>query len=511
MTDPYGKMANYSDFRRWLADEGRIPHSPSAQRKARPSPAAKPAAERGRPNVLWLMADQLRWDTFGFMRHSMCRTPHLDQLAAQGMVFDRSYCAMGVCVPSRASFFTGQYLYRHGALNNHYRMKPGRRTFPEFFRDAGYRTANFGKHHCGRPSSQVWEYQDSFQDVLGATAPTRVPFQKQCFSDAVYFGYEKSDNPNLVLHGTYPAPVEATKSYHLAHYAIQWLEWNDDPRPWMLRVSLDDPHPPVVPPEPFASMYDPADIPSDLVDAMRESLAQKPQTVRDYARLHGDTLITEDDHRRHAARYMGFVTHLDAQFGRVLHHLEATGEDGNTLVLFNSDHGHMIGEHGLACKGPLFYDGTCAIPTVLRWPGRITPGTRTDALVHGIDLAPTLCDLLEIPVPDDHVFDGESWRPLIEGRKKQIRDHTFLQFEDFGFAVVDGRYKLCHWDSDPEGANGELYDLQTDRYEKRNRYNDPDLASIRAGLTAHLKAWRTHHARPQDHPHPEIWEIGGQS
>ncbi len=504
MPDPvlisHGKATSpgFGEFRHWLGEQGRLPKLPKRER-----PRYEPARPASRPktNVLWLMADQLRWDTFGFMNHPMVRTPNLDRLAARGTTFTRSYCSMGICVPSRASFFTGRYLYGHGALNNHYPMKPFEEApdFVTFFRDAGYRCANLGKHHCGRNGGKVWEFQGNAEDAFGATAPTRAPFLPHVFPDTVFLGGIESSNPNDVLHGIYPGPPETSKSYHLANAAIRWLYYNDDPRPFLLRVSLDDPHPPVTPPEPYASMYDPEAIPDDLLERWKESFAEKPPTVREWAEQTHKTAISEPDHRKHAARYFGLVTHLDAQFGRVLDYLEAIGEAENTLILFNSDHGHMIGEHGLSHKGPFCYVGTAAIPTVLAWPGHIRESQRIDALVEGVDLAPTLCDLCEVPVPEGTCWDGHSWRPLLEGKTTALRHHAFVQYEDFVFCVVGERYKLTVYDSD-NGA-GELYDLQADRLEKHNLWDRPDVATIQASLLQTLKDWRARHARPEDHPH----------
>ncbi len=424
-----------------------------------------------RPNVLWIMADQMRGDSMGCAGHPMVRTPNLDRLAAGGMLFTRSYCSSPVCAPCRASFLTGHYLPKTGVLTNYLRMDESQVTFPTLFREAGYRTANIGKHHAGCRATDVWEYQQSVEDSFGATKPSKVPFDPSIYPGVKFIADRVVDNSDRVLYGTYPGPVPTTKSYIMTTEAMKWLYWHDEPRPFFLRVSYDDPHPPVVPPPPFDTMYRPEDVPDELFAGSRESLATKPRAVRDYGSYSGQTDVSEEDHRRHAAHYFGLVSHLDAQIGRLLDYLEELGLAENTIVVFNSDHGHMIGEHGYVHKGVVCYEGVSRIPTIVRWPGRVGPGGRSDALVEAVDLMPTLCDMLEVPVPGEVAasLDGQSMVPILEGRRERLRDHAFVQWDDYGFSVIGERWKLTWYDPYQEG---ELYDLQTDPLEKRNRFDN---------------------------------------
>ncbi len=487
-SDRKGKSKGFSSFREKLAAEGRLPKL-HRRRRSHLEPAHEP---RERPNVLWLMADQLRAETFGFMGHPAVETPNLDRLAEEGAVFTRMLCAEPVCMPSRASMLTGRYPFAHGVIANGYSMNPDMTVLPSLFRSAGYRTADIGKNHCGRSGREVWEEQYSIEDRFGATKPSKVPFDPENFPGVTFVGNRVCDNSDRVLYGKYPAPKSLTKSYLLATEAQKWLYWDEDERPFFLRVSFDDPHPPVVPPEPFCQMYTPEDVPPEIWENQRESMEGKPPTVREYQRYRHNDEISLEDHKQHAAHYFGLVSHLDQQMGRIVDYLKEVGRAENTLIVVNSDHGHMIGEHGLAHKGPYFYRGVAHIPTLLWWPGRIEP-RRIDALAEGADLMPTLMELMGLDIPDG--LDGRSLAPLLNGRAEGLRDYAFTQWQDYAFCIQGERWKLTWYDSDGEG---ELYDLQEDPWEKNNLFHEPGLSDIRDGLLERLRAWRGRHADRAD-------------
>ncbi|MGD2175796.1 MAG: sulfatase-like hydrolase/transferase [Candidatus Brocadiaceae bacterium] len=484
----------FPSFRRKLVEEGRLPPIWRPERGGR-QPQRRPA---DRPNVLWLMADQLRADTFGFMGHPAVETPNIDRLAAEGLAFTRMYASEPVCVPSRASMLTGHYPYRNGAIANGYPMRPGEEVLTRLFAEAGWRTADVGKSHCGRAAGEIWEEQYTIEDRFGATKPSRVPFDPGNFPGVTFIANRVCDNSDRVLHGKYPAGEKLTKSYILATEAQKWLYWDEDPRPFFLRVSFDDPHPPVIPPEPYYSMYGPEDAPPELWRDQDESMQGKPQTVRDYWRYTHNDEIALEDHKKHAACYFGLVSHLDAQIGRILDYLEELGLSQNTLVVLNSDHGHMIGEHGLVHKGPYCYEGVTRIPTVFRWPGRVPAGVREDVLAEGVDLMPTLLDLLGLEVPDG--LDGRSLAAHVRGDGGTAREYAFTQWQDYVFCVRGDRWKLTYYEPDGEG---ELYDLDQDPWEKVNLYHDDAAAEMREHLLEQLERWRQQNARPEDLPGPD--------
>ena len=474
------------DFRGLLENAGKIPKRPKKNKAAK-----EPQRHYDeRPNVLWLMADQWRGDMLGCLGHPAVQTPNLDKLAAKGVAFSRTYCTSPVCLPSRASFFTGLSLPHHQALTNGMPMKKDTPCFTNLLKEAGYRTANIGKHHAGVSAQHCWEYLDNSPDAFGATAPRNVAFDPNNYPELTFIADEVCDNSDRVLYGTYPGPVPTTKSYRLTTQAMRWLYYHDDPRPFFLRVSYDDPHPPVVPPPPFDKMYDPAGVPADLIEGAKESFANKTWTVQTYAEQKGVTKITEAQHREHIARYMGLCSHLDAQIGRLLDYLEEIGYADNTLVVFNSDHGHMIGEHGLTHKHYVLYEGVNRIPFIMRWPGKLPENSINNALIDGCDFAPTMMDALHVDGLGE--VDGQSVLPLARGECDTINDYVVCQYDDFCFSIVEERFKLIRYDSDDESV-GEFYDLENDPYEKQNLWNDPRVSDAQARLDQALNAWRTKH------------------
>lgn len=443
-----------------------------------------------RTNVLWLMADQFRGDMLGCLGHPAVKTPHLDRLAGQGVCFSRAYCSSPVCLPSRASMLTGLSLPHHGAINNGFSMNKEAVCFTSLLRDAGYRTANIGKHHAGRSAKDCWEYLDNAPDAFGATAPRNMDFDPDIYPECVFVAGDTCNNSDRVLYGKYPGPVPSTKSYRLTTQAMRWLYYHDDPRPFFLRVSYDDPHPPVVPPEPFASMYDPDEVPEELLHRYKESLSEKTPTVQLYAEHKGLTQISEADHRKHIARYMGLCSHLDAQIGRILDYLDELGFADNTLVIFNSDHGHMIGEHGMSHKHYILYEGVNRIPFIMRWPGKLPEGTISDALVDGCDLAPTIMEALDVDGLKN--IDGHSVLGLATGDVDTVNDYVVCQYDDFCFSICDQRWKLITYDSDPEDV-GECYDLEADPLEQYNLWGKTETAAEQERLCNELMAWREKH------------------
>lgn len=481
------------DVKGYFIERGRLrrPESgPEPGGGGRSRPERKPA---DRLNVLWIMFDQLRADVFGFAGHPSIHTPNFDRLAARGVVFERSYCTSPLCCPSRASMLTGQHLPEHEVLANGRPMKERSKEliFTRRLTEAGYRTANVGKHHAGVGRDEVWEHYEHVEDAFGATAPKKVPFDPSYWPDDLTFMGERCDNANRALYGTYPGPFQVSKSHVLTTQAMRFLYYDTDPRPFLLRVSYDDPHSPIVPPEPFASMYGPEDVPEELMEGVPGIVETKSKTMRDNWRLRDWDGISEEDHRLHAARYMAMVSHVDFQTGRLLDYLEALGYADDTLILFNSDHGHMIGENAMAKKGLVCYEGVCRVPTVLCWPGELPAGRRVDALVDGREVPPTLLSACGVDAPPG--MQGRDLLPLARGQGDGGREYVVSCWEDYIYALIGRRWKLIWFDPDDAG---ELYDLEKDRYEQNNLWADESVRDVREELVDRLMRWRREHGCP---------------
>jgi arylsulfatase A-like enzyme len=445
-----------------------------------------------RPNVLWLMADQYRGDMLGCLGHPAVKTPNLDGLAADGVALSRAYCTSPVCMPSRASMMTGRYLGQHGVYENGYALDADEVCFTELLRQAGYRTANIGKTHCGRGTGRLFEWNANSPDAFGATKPSDVPFDPAIYPECVFVADQVCDDSDRVLYGIYPGPQQTSKSYRLSTQAERFLYQHDEPRPFFLRVSYDDPHPPVVPPPEFAAQYTPDDVPDELLAAMRSGMATKCSTVQRRWRHRREDQISDAHHRMHAARYMALCTHLDAQVGRVLDALARYGFADNTMVVFNSDHGHMIGEHGCSHKHVYLYEGVSRMAAIVRWPGMLPSGGVNDALVSGVDLPATFLDALGVPVPER--MEGRSLLPLLRGEAASLHDELVVQWDDFGFALVGERWKCIVYDS---GTDGELYDLENDPMETHNLWAEPAQQARVTAMRARIAAWRdTYAAQP---------------
>ncbi len=475
---------NFMTYREELISDGRI----NCESRIKPQNFNKTVyPDRSKQlNVLWIMTDQQRADTFGCKGFPKIQTPNMDKLIQEGMSFERSYCSSPVCLPSRASFLSGKYVGETGAWQNNCLLNDDVELLPTILKNAGYRGANIGKDHFGRNPKLEWEFDQCIEDSFGATAPRSVPFMPALFEDNLFMGHQESTNSDLMVYGKYPGPLEMSKSYLLANAAVNWLGWNDDPRPFLLRVSFDDPHPPVVPPEPYFGMYNPDDMPDELFSDAEKSMANKPKYIQEFNKFSGADELTEKEHRRHAAEYCALITHMDAQIGRVLDKLDELGLRENTIVILNSDHGHMIGEHGFAMKGVTMHEGVAKIPTVIRWPGKIEENSKSDALVSNVDFLPTILDVLNISDKDKNLV-GKSMKPLFYGENESIRDCVFLHWDDFGWGIVEKEWKLTFYDGNEQG---ELYYLPEDPYEKNNRWGDETVNDIKNDLLKKVNQWK---------------------
>ena len=429
------------------------------------------------PNVILLMCDDLGWGDVGFNGNERVRTPHLDSLAQQGMVFRRFYSASPVCSPTRGSCLTGRNPYRYGIPTaNAGHMLEEEITLAELLQDTGYRTGHFGKWHLGTLTTQVKDANrgrpgDSAHYALPtrhgfdtyfsteSKVPTFDPMWKpQAFKtpqgESLRFGWAAMENPRSgEAYGTYywkgeeqrvAEGLSGDNSKVIMDQALRFMEQaNNDQSPFFSVIWLHTPHLPVV-----------ADV---AHRALFPGLSHREQI------------------------YYGTIAAMDEQIGRLWQQLEAWGIADNTLLCFASDNGPERDTPG--SSGPFrerkrsLHEGGVRVPAFWVWPNMIAPGTQTDVAAVTHDYLPTLVDLLALSYPKGRPLDGISLKAVISGKQKKRHQPIGFQFQKKQ-SWVTHRYKLITKD---EGATWELYDLLQDPEEQHNK------ASRKPGRVRHMR------------------------
>lgn len=440
-----------------------------------------------RPNVLVLFTDQQRFDALGCCGNPQVRTPNLDRLAASGVRFTQACTSTPVCVAARISMVTGQRLSRHRFPVNDRLPGPAPElpTLMTALHDAGYwnqaigKTHFRGRHYGFHRHESCEEVLDSFleDDYLISLRENKVRTRfPNGYRDLLYFQPQ-----------TNGIPLEHHRTTWVTRRALEFLRRHkhfNSTRPFFLFCSWTAPHPPFAPPEPYDEMYDWRAV--DLPIYAERPLSSLPAACWGHrARLDG-AHRDPDRLRRLRALYYGLVSQVDDGVGEVLAELERLGLADDTIVVFASDHGEMLGDHGLSQKN-VPYEHSVRIPLILRWPGVTSAGGVCGDLVGITDLLPTLAHGLGLEVArDSRPLAGES---LLRGasRLRCERDGFFI---DYGhgrsrwIALRMHRWKYALWAS---GGRQELYDLQSDPWETRNLAEaEPDLA---ASLRERVIAW----------------------
>ena len=451
-----------------------------------------------RPNILWVCTDQQRDDTIHALGNPAIRTPTLDRLLAEGVAFTRAYCQSPICTPSRASFLTGRYPSTvHVNRNGNAFFPPDVRLITRDLADLGYDCGLVGKLHLSAAYGRVevrpddgyrvfkWSHHPPPEDFW----PTEHhAYQAWLQSQGVDWdsAYGRAPVDGWSAQEDYRPGIAA--QYHqttwCANEAIAFmLEERDGP--WLMSVNPFDPHPPFDPPPEYLERMAIDEMPLPLFreEEMQSQLAfrgidhQTETPVSPYSY----------DARRMVAAYYAQIELIDDQMGRMLRALEESGQRENTLILFTSDHGEMLGDHGLRLKGCRFYEGAVHVPLIISWPGHVVQGVRSEALVELTDLVPTLLDALGLPIPAK--VQGKSLWPILTGQGDPAVHREFVRCEyhdallrphaSHANMIYDGRYKLVAYHGQ---EIGELYDLQEDPDEFVNRWLDPDCAALRFEL-----------------------------
>src|SRR5688572_9874118 len=412
------------------------------------------------------------------------RTPHLDRLAREGMVFDTAYTPAPVCQPARASLMTGLNPLTHRVLANLHWYPPDTPLWVREVTRAGIRTAAIGKMHF-----IPWDDRSGFEDRIIAEDKTNFYRRDDYTLWLEAHGYRRDfpgDHPGYhegMGAYTSPLPPELHIDNYVGDRAAEWLRAHAH-ESFFAWVGLPSPHRPYDPPAPLADLYRDAPIPPALGRTVRmadtpvsQRLASE-ESARSSAAFRDDPTRLDGPLVRHMrAHYLATVTLVDQQVGKMLGALEKAGVLDDTLVIYTSDHGDALGDHGMMGKSR-FYDSTARVPLIVRGPG-VRAGTRCPALVNTLDLVPTMIEHLGVTF--DAPVQGKSLSPLFAD---PAAPHHDAIYSAIGSRVMirRGRWKLSR-----EGSgDGELYDMEADLGELVNLYGAPESAEIQSQLESQL-------------------------
>jgi iduronate 2-sulfatase len=443
-----------------------------------------PAAAAQRPNVLFLMADDLN-NSLGCYGAPITQTPNLDRLAARGVRFDRAYCQFPLCGPSRNSMLTGLYPNSSGILTNGQVFRqsiPAHVSLPQSFRRAGYFAARIGKlYHYGVPRSIGTNGNDdpaSWEMELNPAGCDRLEEEPQIFTltpgqfggTLSWFASPRSDQ------------------YHTDGLMAADAEWvlercaRHKNRPFFLAVGFFRPHTPYVSPKPYFDRYPKDQMP--VVRGVAEDQADLPAPALGSAKKEQDKL-TDDLRRECVQAYFASVTFMDAQVGRVLAALDKLGLAENTIVVFTSDHGYHLGEHGLWQKMSVFEE-SARVPLIIAGPGVEARGRGAAAPVGLVDLYPTLAEMCNVTAPPN--LQGQSLVPMLKDPQAAGRGWALSQVSRgmfFGYSLRTPRWRYTEWDDGQQGR--ELYDHENDPRELTNLAADAAHADTVAQLSQQLR------------------------
>jgi len=456
------------------------------------------------PNIVFLMADQMRGDFLGCAGNAAVHSPNLDRLAAEGVRFARAYSSAPSCTPARAAILTGQSPWGHGMLG-YARVAPRYpHELPRLMDAAGYYPYAIGKNHF-HPQRNLHGYAGAELDESGR--------RENADFESDYHRWFRETAPELDPDATgvgwndYPAKAYALdEGLHPTRWtgdrAVAFLEDYDRDQPFFLKVSFARPHSPYDPPRRFLDAVDPADVPAFAVGAWSEEEhgdISKPDKWS-AARNNLGAEVTAASRRAYAAS----IAFVDEQVGRILETLERRGLLENSVILFTSDHGDMLGDHHLWRK-TYAYEGSAGVPMLLSWGDQVLQAERGQVrqeLVELRDLLPTFLDVAGAPVPE--AVEGRSLFDPLRGRGGPWRQQLDLEHSTCYWpannwtALTDARWKYVFGAHD---GREQLFDLADDPHEQRDLASDPEhaevLADWRARMAAHLA------------PRGEGWVIDG--
>jgi arylsulfatase A-like enzyme len=476
--------------------------------------------EQAPPNILFIFSDDHALHAIGAYGpkhnnpelHGFVQTPNIDRIAAEGMLFENVFCTNSICGPSRAAILTGKYNHHNGMLSNDIPFDGSQQTFPKLFQQGGYNTAWIGKWHL-------------FSDPTGFDYWSILTQQGQ---QGTYY------NP-IFKTPTGMEPETGYTSTLITNRAIEWLESKRNANsntPFFLAYSHKAPHREWVPAPQDYALYKDINLPvpsnffddyatrssalhtqemeiakhmndhdlklippgylnNEQLEVFMESYGPENEVFRKAGLTGSDLALWK--YQRYVKDFLRTVTSMDREIGRILDYLEESGLAENTIVVYSSDQGFYLGDHGWYDKRWM-YEESLRMPLIIKWPGKIKPGSKMDKMIQNIDFAPTFLQMAGLEIPDD--INGKSFLPLLdENAQTPWRDivyYHYLAYPDWHmvkphYGIRSDRYKLIHYYTINEW---ELIDLKTDPDEMLNVYSHPEYADIIKNMTARLSSKR---------------------
>ena len=452
--------------------------------------------KNNKPNILYIMSDDHASHAMSCYGSRINETPHLDRIAEDGMLFTNCFCTNSICTPSRATILTGTYNHVNEVTTLASKMDGRQLTFPKLLQKQGYQTAVIGKWHLGHG---------------GIHDPTGFDYWNVLPGQGLYHNPEMFEMGEKKIFKGYVTDI-------ITDFSLDWLRDRDKNRPFCLLCHHKAPHRSWEPDEKHALMYENIDIPEpetfndDYSNRARAAAEAKMRVSRD---MHErdlkqpvpDGLTPEEEkswkYQRYIKDYLRCVASIDDNVGRMLDYLDEEGLTENTIVIYTSDQGFFLGDHGWYDKR-FMYEESLRMPFIIRYPKEIKPGTVNEDMMLNVDFAPTFLDYAGIDIPEQ--MQGSSFRPLLNGKLPEGWQtsmyyrywmHLAHHYVYAHYGVRTLRYKLIYYYADALGQPGavdepkepewELFDLKKDPCEMNNVYNDPKYAGVVKELKVELR------------------------
>lgn len=489
--------------------------------------------ETRRPNILFIMSDDHAYQAISAYSQTLMETPNIDRIAKEGMLFTNACVTNSICAPSRAVILTGKHSHINGKIDNYFPFDTNNITFPQILQENGYQTAMFGKLHFGNNPKGFDEFKilpdqghyynpdfitkkegkitlagyvtdlitDMTLDWLKKDRKVDKPFFLAYLHKAPHREWIPADRHyKTFIKRTFPEPESLFDDYEgrgsAAHEQemnlLQHMNWAGDSKIFpenMDKIGLPESH-----------SYD-----KQLFNATVGRMNEKQRADFDavYGPMNEEFMqkyasMTEEDkmkwrYQRYMQDYLGCIASVDEGVGRVLDYLKESGLDKNTIVVYTSDQGFYLGEHGWFDKR-FIYDQSFKTPLLIKWPGVIKPGSVNTQMVQNLDFAQTFLEIAGLTPPSD--MQGESLVPIFKGEGKNFRDAAYYHYYEYPsvhmvkrhYGIVTEDYKLIHFYYDVD--EWELYDRKKDPGEMKNVYNDPAYEGVKKDLHEKLKALR---------------------